>query len=449
MPTARGCNSGSERSRRCSAKPSFELDYPDDLAARIHAQIQTVVATGESLRAEAEYTGASGQAGYFDYILVPVFGARGEVVCVTGSTRNITERRAVEQALEASEAQSRDILESITDSFFALDRDWRFTYVNRQAERLLDRSPGDLLGQTLWEVYPGLIGSVFETAYRRAAAEGIAASVTSFYPDHNRWYEVHIYPAQHGVTVYFRDVSEHIRSEEERDRYVQRIEGLNARLRRAMKETHHRVKNNLQVISAMIEMQVLEHEGEPSIPLEEFTRLKAHVHTLSIVHDLLTQNVKEEEDAQRVSTRAVLERLLPMLQRTAWKQTVRFAIAEVDLTSRQCIALALVLNELVSNALKHGMQEAEVGFAVSGEEGVLTVHDDGIGFPTGFDPEQAANTGLELVGSLVRTDLRGRIAYGNRPDGGGQVIVRFPLPAHEPGTPTEECSKEETPQETE
>ena len=128
-------------------KTFFELDYPPELAARIHAQIETVISTGQPLRAEAEYTGASGQAGYYDYILVPVFGSDGQVELVTGSTRNITDRRRVEKALQASEEQSRDILESITDAFFALDRDWHFTYVNRQAELLLDRAPGDLLGK--------------------------------------------------------------------------------------------------------------------------------------------------------------------------------------------------------------------------------------------------------------------------------------------------------------
>ena len=406
-------------------KTFFELDYPPALAERIHSQIQTVVSTQKALRAEADYTGSSGLAGYYEYILVPVIGADGRVECVTGSTRNITERRRMEQAVEASEAHSRNILESITDAFFALDREWRFTYVNRQAERLLDRAPGDLLGSALWDAYPGMVGSEFERTYRRAANEGVAASITSFYPDHNRWYEVHTFPASNGVTAYFRDVSGQRQAEEEREDHVRHIEALNIRLQRAMKETHHRVKNNLQVILAMIEMQVLEHRGEQTVPLEEFVRLKAHVHTLAIVHDLLTLGIKEEEDAQCISTRAVLEKLLPMLQRMAWKQTVRYSVDEVELTSKQCIALSLVLNELVSNALKHGKVQAEVFLTSEDNFVTLTVCDDGEGFSTGFDPQTAANTGLELVTSLVHTDLQGSVEFGNQPGGGG----RYPSPS--------------------
>ena len=71
------------------------------------------------------------------------------------------------------------------------------------------------------------------------------------------------------------------------------IADLNVRLKRAMTETHHRVKNNLQMISAMIEMQTILHRDEKTVPIEEFIQLKAHVHTLATVHDLLTKSVKE------------------------------------------------------------------------------------------------------------------------------------------------------------
>src|SRR5579884_314012 len=207
------------------------------------------------------------------------------------------------------------------------------------------------------------------------------------------------------------------------------IEALNARLKRAMTETHHRVKNNLQIISAMIEMQAADHEIEKAVSLEEYARLKSHVCTLAIVHDLLTKGIKESEDAQRVSIKAVLEHLLPMLQQTAWKQTVRFEIDDAELLSKQCISLALILNELVSNALKHGKSAAEVTFRVQGRQAVLEVCDDGPGFPEDFDALAFANTGLELVESLVCTDLAGKACYENRTEGGARVRVLFALPA--------------------
>jgi PAS domain S-box-containing protein len=116
--------------------------------------------------------------------------------------------------LSLDEARVRTILESITDAFFGVDTQWRFSYVNKQAERLLGRAPGDLLGKVIWDAYPGLRGSEFERAYHRVANERVPVSITSFYPDHDRWYEVHVYPNTDGISIYFRDVTEHKRSEE-------------------------------------------------------------------------------------------------------------------------------------------------------------------------------------------------------------------------------------------
>jgi len=128
-------------------------------------------------------------------------------------TRDVTDRNLAEARLREEEQKTRNILESISDAFFAIDRDWRFTYVNAQAEHLLNRKASDLLGRVIWEEYPGLEGSEFEEAYRRTATEQITLSVTSYYPDHDRWYEVHVYPATEGISVYFRDVSERKRNE--------------------------------------------------------------------------------------------------------------------------------------------------------------------------------------------------------------------------------------------
>ncbi|MEO7599933.1 MAG: PAS domain-containing protein [Opitutus sp.] len=99
------------------------------------------------------------------------------------------------------------ILESVTDGFLALDRDWRFTYINRQAEKLLGCRQSDLLGKTIWAVYPGLAGTEFERVYRAVQAHEPAPAVTGYYEEHKRWYEAHPYTGVDGITVYFRDVT--------------------------------------------------------------------------------------------------------------------------------------------------------------------------------------------------------------------------------------------------
>jgi len=123
---------------------------------------------------------------------------------------------ASEQSLghQSIDERARTILESITDAFFSLSRDWRFNYANPQSGRILGRTASDLVGKNVWDEYPGLRGSVFEPVYRRAMTEGVAGSITAFYPDHARWYEVRTYPAPDGISIYFRNVTEEKRAED-------------------------------------------------------------------------------------------------------------------------------------------------------------------------------------------------------------------------------------------
>jgi PAS domain S-box-containing protein len=130
-----------------------------------------------------------------------------------GMVLDVTDRKQAEAALQESEEQSRNILESITDAFFALDEDWRFTYVNQTACALVGRTPSDLIGQVFWKEFPGVNDSAFEQMHRRVMRDRVAESLTEFYPDHDRWYEVRSYPAVNGVTMYFRNVTAQIQAE--------------------------------------------------------------------------------------------------------------------------------------------------------------------------------------------------------------------------------------------
>ncbi|HEY9884175.1 MAG TPA: PAS domain S-box protein, partial [Thermosynechococcaceae cyanobacterium] len=145
---------------------------------------------------------------------VPRFTAEGDFLGYIGSCVDIDARKQAEAALQESEEQSRNILESITDAFFAVDENWRFTYVNQTAETLIDRTVSDLIGKVFWEEFPGVNDSAFEQMHRRVMRDRVAESLTEFYPDHARWYEVRSYPAVNGITMYFRNVTDQIQAEE-------------------------------------------------------------------------------------------------------------------------------------------------------------------------------------------------------------------------------------------
>ena len=127
--------------------------------------------------------------------------------------RDITGQRRATEALERAERDSRTILDSISDGFLAIDREWRFTFLNRAAERILERKAEDLVGAGIWDQYPGLIGTPFESVYRRVMDFGEFAQTVAYFPDHDRFYDVSVYPYAGGISVYFRNVTEQKRAE--------------------------------------------------------------------------------------------------------------------------------------------------------------------------------------------------------------------------------------------
>jgi PAS domain S-box-containing protein len=216
------------------------------------------------------------------------------------------------------------------------------------------------------------------------------------------------------------------RAEEALARSQTQLQAVNQRLKRAMTETHHRVKNNLQIIAAMVDLRLMD-SGEV-VAAEEVKRLGTHVRTLATVHDVLTHQAKQDEHAQYISAKQVLEKLLPLMQQTAGGRNILFRVDDAHLSARQGTSLALVVNELVSNALKYGRTDVHVRLDVVDHTARLVVEDDGDGFDEGFDPAAAAETGLDLVESLSQWDLGGNTSYENRPEGGACVTVTFPLP---------------------
>ena len=107
----------------------------------------------------------------------------------------------------ASHKTTATTLESITDAFFSLDRYWNFTYVNQQAEILLQRKRQDLLGSNIWATFPDAEDAIFGEQYRRAVSENATQRFEAFYPPLNRWLEVAAYPSDKGLSVYFHDIT--------------------------------------------------------------------------------------------------------------------------------------------------------------------------------------------------------------------------------------------------
>ncbi|UKO96209.1 GAF domain-containing protein [Nostoc sp. UHCC 0870] len=147
------------------------------------------------------------------------------------SEKLINQKQTARIASEIVSDRISNILESITDAFFALDQQWQFTYVNGQAANLLERNQTELLGQNIWETFPGILDTSFEREYHRAITQKTSVEFEEFYPPLDKWFAVHAYPSKDGLSVYFQDITEKHRTasalKESEERWLLALQGNN------------------------------------------------------------------------------------------------------------------------------------------------------------------------------------------------------------------------------
>ncbi|MHB8841889.1 MAG: PAS domain-containing protein, partial [Candidatus Aquicultor sp.] len=133
--------------------------------------------------------------------------SRGKILGTASIGHDITVEKQAAEDIRESRRQVLDILESITDGFFAVDNDWRFTYVNHKAEQLLGKRKEEILFKSMWDAFPEVVGTRFYKEFKRAKEEMLPLSFEEFYPPLNNWFEVHVYPYKNGLSGYFDDVT--------------------------------------------------------------------------------------------------------------------------------------------------------------------------------------------------------------------------------------------------
>ncbi|WP_194975824.1 PAS domain S-box protein [Aquiflexum lacus] len=125
----------------------------------------------------------------------------GQCKRIHGSFQDIHEAKS-------NELRLKEILESISDAFYAIDSDWNFTYFNREAENLLKKSADEVLGGNIWEIFSPAKGTVLEEIYMRVAVTGQSENFEYHYPGDGCWYEITTYPSGGGISSYFKNIDE-------------------------------------------------------------------------------------------------------------------------------------------------------------------------------------------------------------------------------------------------
>lgn len=125
----------------------------------------------------------------------------GKCVKIYGSIQDIHESKSLAHEI-------KEILESISDAFYAVDENWKFTYFNEKAERLLEKKESEVIGKVLWDVLPFVRDTELWTNYHKVKETNQSMSFEFFYTVDQNWYELNVYPSKGGLSVYFKNINE-------------------------------------------------------------------------------------------------------------------------------------------------------------------------------------------------------------------------------------------------
>ena len=336
--------------------------------------------------------------------------------------RDMTARKKTEERLRESEESYRELAESITDVFFAMDNDLTITHWNKASEYLTGVTARDAIGRPLTEVFPELLGNrADEILARVIQSRGPQSFLTEYsLGGAKAVLEVRTYPTRRGLSVFLEDITTRTRAEQQLKASLHEKEAL-------LKEIHHRVKNNLQIISSLLSLQ--SDHITPENAGEALRDSQNRVRSMAIIHEQLYSS----GDLAKIDFSQYIKDLTAQLFRTYSVQArsieLQLDVDPVILEIDRAIPCGMIINELLTNCLKHGFKgrtQGEITITLHPEEGGLiriSVSDDGVGISPDVDIMNSPSLGMKLVRTLT-DQLRGQITV-NRVKG-AQFIVVFP-----------------------
>lgn len=390
---------------------------PEDLIGRRHRELhgdpqqvermladdRAVIEKGETrINAEESFTGADGVQRVLRTTKIPYRIPGQERTAVLGMAMDITEEKQNERRLVASEQKYRAILENAVDAIFLTELDGRIVDANRRACELLGYSKDELLRMTADGLHPVEEHERLHEVFGRLADDTTTLVVHPVLRKDGSviYCEVAATPIHigdiHLAQGIFRDVTERERRSQARLEQEQRHRDT------LVREVHHRIKNNLQGVVGLLR----EHANVHPEIADVIGSAIGQVQSISVVHGLHGQGA--DLQVRLCDMVQAIARNASTLTRAAVEPDVQLDIERpVQVGSDEAVPIALIINELILNAVKHGSRgsgkpQVTVRLTQSGETAEVSVMNPG-GLPAGFDFRQGkgSGTGLGLVRSLL------------------------------------------------
>jgi PAS domain S-box-containing protein len=362
--------------------------YTDDSRATLSAAIDLCASTGIPFDEEVQFRTASGRVRWGRAIGHAVKNEKGEIVRLQGGFQDITaSRQAMDQIRRYAERQAT-IFESITDAFFTVDKDWRFTYVNRRSEEILHKSREELLGHNLWEIFPAAIGTEFDEMYTHAVETGESVSFEGYYAPLDNWLEISAYPSEEGLAVYYRSIRERKEAQWKLEETLKELERSNRELQDFAFVASHDLQEPLRKIRAFSDRLLVKSDKLGPDERDYLERMQsAAARMQSLIMDLLSYSriTTRAKPFETCDTEAILKGVLQDMETAIAAEQANITISPLPSISGDATQLRQVFQNLISNSIKFhepGKPPEIMIYPedISQDSWTLVVSDNGIGF---------------------------------------------------------------------
>jgi PAS domain S-box-containing protein len=400
-----------KQANKVIGKSIFDL-FPKEIAAEYANSLKKVFDTGRSESYESKMI-AGGKESWLSVTLSPIRDQTGKVVAAEGVSRDITESKEANKALKKSEAKLKAMYEGTAEGIMVADvESKKFEYANPAICRMLGYTEDEFAQMSVMDIHPknSLKGVISEFEAQARGEKTLSEDILCLRKDGTVIYaninssSIMIDNKKKSVG-FFTDITKRKQAEEQLKKSLAEKEVL-------LKEIHHRVKNNMQIISSLLRIQAASTKNDKT--REVFRALQGRIRSMSLLYEMQykSKDLTKVDLAEYI--RSLTTNLISIYRDNIRVINLKLDVKDVYLELKRAVPCGLIITELVSNSLKHAFSRLEKGeievkmHPNSGKKYILTVRDSGKGFPEELDFRKTESFGLKLVVDLIE-QLNGSI----------------------------------------